>query len=109
MNTEEQVAEVIEEVESPILCLDNYWNGFGWGFTDWACLGRLSSLFEVEHAEKICFVAKSRADRSTYKVVIGKIEDLLKPVEATLYPPLYKWLRKQISAGRPHIGVRIIK
>lgn len=110
-----KTAKSATEVESPTLTLDDYGrycartkNG---GKSGWACESSICELFEIEFDTlKIRFVAKAKADSSTYRTkltVDGR--RLTKPISAALYFALSGWLVDQIAAGRPHIGVRIIK
>lgn len=97
------------ESESPTLTLAK-WGCYCSRTIGWACESALSRLFEIEDAPEICFVAKSRADESTYRVKLDReVSRVTEPVNATLYNPFRDWLAEQIAAGRPHIGVRIIK
>ncbi len=77
----------------------------------WACDDVLRRLFRTGHARRIVFVAKAKADASTYEVRLGEglqARALEAPVEAPILLALRDWLRAQIAAGRPHIGVRIL-
>lgn len=96
------------EAESPRLEL----RGTSWcdrSFNPWVCSEELVKLFRLDSdVNLIVIVAKTKADRSTYKTALG-FRFILKPIEAYLFGSLREWLKKQIAAGRPHIGVRIIK
>lgn len=106
----------VAEQESPILYLESH-DG-SWRTkqgTGWACGSGLRALFELADAKRIVFVSKQRADRSTYKVRLGSAcmcgcgtRRLLSPINSSLCNALSRWLDKQIKAGRPNIGVRIL-
>lgn len=106
-----------DEQESPVLFLDSpSWIGPVYSSkrdSPWICGSQLGKLFELDNAQRICLVAKSRGDRTTYKIELDspafRYPELVKPIYAMLYRNLSSWLKKQIAAGRPHIGVRIIK
>lgn len=100
-----------DEVESPILELCTVLRAYSTRVgTEWVCRDRLCQLFELEGTERICFVAKTRADRSTYRVNVRRdTGHLTKPIFAQLYSPFLYWLEEQIDSGRPNIGVRIVE
>lgn len=103
----------VSEVESPTLKYDRVWNSFARNGRDWICAPKIRSLFELGNASQIRLVAKAKGDRTTYavEVEVDQFGDtcLLAPIQAMLYDLLQDWLDEQINAGRPHIGVRIIK
>lgn len=102
-----------QEVESPTLQLDRW--GLDWENehtdTQWVCGIRLSELFDLpKDGGRIRLVAKSAADRYTYKVEFDVYGTMSKPCNgAFLFRALERWLRKQVEAGRPNIGIYILE
>jgi hypothetical protein len=77
----------------------------------WVCHMRLSPLFKlgrVDARTRIQFYACETSSTDTYECVIGKLAVvLISPVRSSLWSALYRWLDRQIAAGRPHIGVYV--
>lgn len=107
------MSKPVTEVESPILSSFVEEDEARWedaARNPWACKSVLEQFFRLGLARQIVFVSKARTDGSTYQVQISPSGIWLqKPEEHVLYDALSVWLRTQIAAGRPHIGVRIVK
>lgn len=102
-------------IESPILSLDRS-ELYPTSYLDsrrklFVCKNELSALFDLNDAERICFYSSTRETSDTYEAEIfpGTHNLLVKPLYTLIYRRFGKWLEKQIAAGRPHIGVRIVK
>jgi hypothetical protein len=103
------------EAESPVLKLNTYGDPIRLRIWEnrrndpWCCFDQLKRLFEIDPAKNIVFVAKSKADKTTYEAALYDEEYIVEPINSQLYPLFGMWLKKQIKAGRPNIGVRIIQ
>lgn len=102
--------------ESPVLTLESNRYGSTIDYRDrtgkpWVCKDELSELFELNGARKIRIFSSSQERSDTYKAVIrsGTHNLLINPLYTLIFKALGAWLEEQITAGRPHIGVRIIK
>lgn len=100
---------------SPILWLDGY---IFWRDEDdngWVCHSALCRLFTIEKARRIRLFSSRRARNDTYHCRLRTLDNdnyvALPEINQSFYIvwDLKRWLRAQIGAGRPHIGVELLK
>lgn len=100
-------------VSGPVLVPDLWfgvWKVKGTGDA-WICCEDLPEFFVLpDGTARIRLFSSSRERRDTWKVrFTGGQLLIVGDTPKMTYPALDVWLKKQIGAGRPHIGIEILE